>query len=190
VILGVSDDLGAHSSLTTARSDLASVTHAVAGLRSTMDGLESALSSVRGQSSALASENAALSSQNAAISSQNSALIAQAAARASAPIFAKAGAGGISPDASLGFVVTKSGPYLVQYAFNGCSNDSPLMFLVHNNETNEYLDVAPNASGKQNGGTAVYLVAGNWFLFGGGQLVGNGQYDPGCRWTLAIAPNS
>jgi hypothetical protein len=189
VILGAVEDVGTHRALGSAESSLASTRRdlvaasAAASSRSGQLGvLGSAQASMRAQDALLASENASLAAELSAAASAQ-------AAQAGAPIFVRSGSGGIPEPAAIGVVIASSGPYVVRYAFTGCSNDSPLAFTLLASATNEFVHLAPNASGNLVGATVVYLAAGNWWLWGGGQLVSTGALDSHCKWTLAIAHN-
>jgi hypothetical protein len=185
--VGAVEDVGTHralgsaqSSLVSTRRDLTAASAAASSLSAQLAVLGSAQASMRAQDARLASENASLAAQLSAAASAQ-------AAQAGAPIFARSGSGGIPEPAAIGVVISSSGPYVVRYTFTGCSNDSPIAFTLLNGATNEFVHLAPNASGNLIGVNDAYLAAGNWFLFGGAQLVSTGGYDSHCKWTLAIA---
>ena len=187
VIAGVVDDVGSHralgsaeSSLVSTRRDLIAASAAARSLSAQLGVLGSAQASMRAQDALLASENASLAAELSAAASAQ-------AAHAGAPIFQRSGSGGIPEPAAIGVVVASSGPYVVRYAFTGCSNDSPLAFTLLASATNEFVHLAPNAGGNLVGANDVYLAAGNWWFWGGGQLASTGALDSHCKWTLAIA---
>jgi hypothetical protein len=188
ISLAAVEDVGTHralgstqSSLAATRQDLTAASAAARSLSGQVGVLGSAQASLRAQDAQLASENASLAAQ---LSVESSAL----AAHAGAPILERSGSGGIPEPAAVGVVIASSGPYVVRYTFSGCSTDSPIAFTLLNEATNEFVHLAPNAAGNLIGVNDVYLAAGNWFLFGGGQLV-SGGYDPHCGWSLQVAPN-
>jgi hypothetical protein len=185
VSLGAVEDVGAHralgsaqSSLASTRRDLTAASAAARSLSGQLAVLGSAEASMRAQDAGLASENASLAAQLSAAASAQ-------AAKAGAPILQRSGSGGIPEPAAVGVVIASSGPYVVRYTFSGCSN--PIAFTLLNGATNEFVHLAPNAGGNLIGVNDVYLAAGNWFLWGGGQLASTGGWDPHCTWTLAIA---
>ena len=189
VIFGAVEDVGTHRALGSAESNVAST-------RRDLVAVSAAASSLKGQLGVLVSAQASMRAQEALLTSENASLAAQLsaeaaaqAARVGAPIFEKSGSGGIPEPAAVTVVVAASGPYVVRYALSGCSNDSPLAFTLLASATNEFVHLAPNAGGNLTGTNVVYLAAGNWWFWGGGQLASTGALDLHCKWTLAIAHN-
>ena len=191
VAVGSIEDVGTHralgsaqSSLDSTRRDLTSASAVANGLSGQLAARDSAAASMRAQNAALASQNAALASQNAALAAQLAADASAHATTAGAALFTRSGSAGIPEPVAVVVVVASAGPYVARYSFTGCPSQLPFSFI--NSATNEYVKLAPNAAGSPIGANTFYLAAGNWWLWGGGQVKGTGGWDLLCKWTLAI----